>query len=161
MVAIVASGSWIWCAALQVALVVPLCAGYLVLQRTYSSGATALRRREAVSRRPTLEATGDALAGLVTLKAFQKEALLWRQLLRALRGNAIWTAAVNNCSAWLGFRGNVIIYSVIATVSSILFSALYQPGPGSMAPLVLSSIFQIGGGSPRGRGCHHCTRRDG
>jgi hypothetical protein len=45
----------------------------------------------------------------------------------------------------LTFRTNVAAFGLIASFSSILLALVFEPGPHSIAPLVLSNIFQVSG----------------
>jgi hypothetical protein len=52
-------------------------------------------------------------------------------------------------TSWLAFSTNVVIFGLIASCASILMALMFPPSPESLAPLVLSNIFQLSGEGQR------------
>jgi hypothetical protein len=52
-----------------------------------------------------------------------------------------WTAGI----AWLSFRANVLFFGLLSSVITIALSVAFVPSPQSIAPVVLTNIFQVSG----------------
>ena len=129
-----------------VALFVPLALVYWFLQRSYSSGFKPLRTAEAKKLEPVIAAGRDALEGMITIRAFGREDdLLREQLGPALRTSGSYSIAAAGAACCLTFFTNTVIYGIIVTVTSIIMASIYTPSSTSIAPMIISNIFQLSG----------------
>lgn len=129
-----------------VAMFVPMAALYYWLQRSYSHGYKPLKTAEAKKLEPVIGSCRDALEGLITIRAFgREEVIIGARLGPAIRTAGSYSAAAAGVASCLAFRANTAIYGVLVFVTSIIMGLKYQPSPLSIAPMILSNIFQLSG----------------
>lgn len=105
-----------------------------------------LRTADAQKLEPVIAAGRDVLEGLITIRAFGKEDYILReQLGPALRTSGSYSSAVAGAASCLSFCTNTVIYGIMATVSSVTTAAAYTPSHTSIAPMIISNIFQLSG----------------
>ena len=127
-----------------IAVIIPVSAGYWLLQKFYVSSSRQLRRLESSTRSPVYSWFGESVSGISTIKAYGLEEAFCKEMENKADANGRTMMPNYTANRWLSIRleilGNIIVLS--AALLAVLGRDSLDPG---MVGLSLSYAMQITG----------------
>ena len=124
---------------------VPLVIAFFIIERVYSKSCLPMAELEGSTRGPVMATIASSTTGVHIVRAFRNKAAQNNLLLRSLLDHRAAAQSVVYVISWLTFMADVAMYDSIAIIVSILVTMIFEPGPSSLGPLVLSNIVSISG----------------
>ncbi|KAI9004380.1 P-loop containing nucleoside triphosphate hydrolase protein [Hyaloraphidium curvatum] len=123
---------------------VPLAALYLMISTFYRATARDVKRMEAISRSPLYALYSETLAGLATIRAFQKTVVFQHIAEDRLDSNNVYWFAMMYTVRWLSLRLEVIssILVLLSATFAVLASQTSATAPGLLG-LAVTNAMQI------------------
>jgi ATP-binding cassette, subfamily C (CFTR/MRP), member 1 len=111
----------------------PLSLAYVLLQRYYIPGARELQRLEAVVRSPIYTGFSEAVNGIVTIRAYAREAHFTR-----IEDNLIWSNGIvylmqRAAAGWLSIRLDFLGLTVLTSAAMLAVRLNIEPGKAGLA----------------------------
>lgn len=105
----------------------PITVIYFLLQRFYIPGARELQRLEAVTRSPIYSGFSEAVNGLTTIRAYQREEHFTALEDRLIHGNGLVYLTQRAGAAWLSIRLDFIGLAVLTAAGLLAVQSKVDP----------------------------------
>ena len=126
-------------------LFVPLAIAFFIIERVYSKSCLPMAELEGSTQGPVMATIASSTTGVHIVRAFRNKAAQNNLLFRRLLDHRAAAQSVVYVVSWLTFMADVAMYDSIAIIVSILITMIFEPGPSSLGPLVLSNVVSISG----------------
>ncbi|KAH8374388.1 hypothetical protein KR200_009826 [Drosophila serrata] len=122
------------------ALTLPICGAYYVIQKFFRCSARELQRIENTTNSPVISHLSETIQGVTTIRAYNQQTRFTEILFKRLEANTIAYALLNTSHRWLGvsldYLGGCIVF--VATVTALATASVscshygrYRQSPGS------------------------------
>ncbi|KAH8255681.1 hypothetical protein KR038_008446 [Drosophila bunnanda] len=122
------------------ALTLPICGAYYVIQKFFRCSARELQRIENATNSPVISHLSETIQGVTTIRAYNQQTRFTEILFKRLEANTIAYALLNTSHRWLGvsldYLGGCIVF--VATVTALATASVscshygrYRQSPGS------------------------------
>mmetsp|Transcript_5464 Transcript_5464/g.8077 ORF Transcript_5464/g.8077 Transcript_5464/m.8077 type:complete len:1386 (-) Transcript_5464:101-4258(-) len=126
-------------------LSIPLVVMFFLIRKKFLYSSRELKRLESINKSPIFAAFTAQLRGLITIRAFGSEPRLRKEFLKSLDKHGIAWFSWLLCNRWIGFRLDMLSFSVLvcASLGAVATNESIDPG---LAGIALTYAIMLSGG---------------